>query len=243
MNLLLAVEMFSLLAAPEAALHLEAFALRDVRLLDGPFKAAMDRNAAWLLALEPDRLLAGVREDAGLAPKAPRYGGWEEQGVASHTLGHYLSACALQFAASDDARFEDRVRYIVSELAACQEANGDGYAAAIPDGKRVFAEIARGDIRPESFQLNGVWVPWYTMHKLLAGLRDAYVHAGCEEALAAYTRLADWAYAVTDGLSDAQLQDMLRCEHGGMNEVAADLYAITGDEKYLNLAKFFLDAR
>lgn len=239
MGLLLAVEVFSLLASPETVLRAEAFALRDVRLLDGPFKEAMERNAAWLLALEPDRLLAGAREDAGLAPRAPRYGGWEQQGVASHTLGHYLSACALQFAASGDARFEERVRHIVSEMALCQAANGNGYVAAIPDGKRVFAEIARGDIRAENFQLNGVWVPWYTMHKLLAGLRDAYLHAGIEAALPVYIKLADWASEVTSGLNTEQLQDMLRCEHGGMNEVAADLHAITGDAKYLALARRF----
>ncbi len=216
-----------------------AFPLENVRLLDGPFKTAMERNASWLLALEPDRLLAGVREDAGLSPKAPRYGGWEQQGVASHSLGHYLSACALHFAATGDARFKERVDYMVAELALCQKANGDGYASAIPEGKRAFAEIAEGKIKAENFQLNGIWVPWYTMHKLFAGLRDAYLHGKNKQALEVYVALGDWACNLTAGLTESQLQEMLHCEHGGMNETAADLFALTGDDKYLALARRF----
>ena len=238
MPILIAVTMFTSLTLPSSALAVQEFPPAQVRLLDGPFKEAMDRNAAWLLSLDADRLLAGFRESAGLEPKAQRYGGWEQQGVGGHSLGHHLSACAAM-SAQGDARFTERMNYIVHELALCQEAGGDGYVGAIPDGRRVFAEIAKGDIRAENFNLNGVWVPWYTMHKVMAGLRDAWRLAGNEEALKAYRRLGDWALKVTDALSPEQLQTMLSCEQGGMCEVAVDLLAATGEEKYLELAHRF----
>jgi len=220
-------------------LRVQPFTPGHVRLLDGPFKDAMDRDAAYLLKLEPDRLLAGFREDAGLPPKAERYGAWETQGVAGHTLGHYLSACSKMYPATHNEQFRERVTYIVDELAACQDANGNGYVAAIPDGKRVFAELARGEIRSQGFDLNGCWVPWYTTHKVMAGLRDAYLFTANEKALTVCRKLADWALATTDALTDEQIQQMLRCEHGGMKEVAADLSAITGENKYLELANRF----
>lgn len=220
-------------------LKAQPFAPGHVRLLDGPFKDAMDRDAAYLLKLEPDRLLAGFREDAGLPPKAKRYGAWEAQGVAGHTLGHYLSACSKMYRATGNEQFRERVAYIVEELAACQDANGNGYVAAIPDGKRVFAELARGEIRSQGFDLNGCWVPWYTTHKVMAGLRDAYLCTANEKALTVYRKLADWALATTDALNDEQIQQMLRCEHGGMKEVAVDLSGITGEKKYLDLANRF----
>ncbi len=238
MNLLVAANLLALLVTQTHTTPVQEFPLAQVRLLDGPFKETMDRNATWLLSLDPDRLLAGFRETAGFEPKAPRYGGWEGQGVAGHSLGHYLSACAAM-SAQGDAGFTERVNYIVHELALCQEAGGDGYVGAIPDGRRVFAEIARGDIRAENFNLNGVWVPWYTMHKVMAGLRDAWRFAGHEEALSVYKRLGDWALKVTDALTPEQLQTMLSCEHGGMNEVSTDLFAATGEEKYLELARRF----
>src|ERR1044071_7203504 len=114
---------------PEA----HAFRLEDVRLLDGPFKHAMTRDAEYLLRLDADRLLSGVRKEAGLTPKAPGYGGWESMTIAGHSLGHYLSACAFMFASTGDARFRERVNYIVAELETAQRANGNGYVAAIPN--------------------------------------------------------------------------------------------------------------
>jgi DUF1680 family protein len=152
----------------------EAFPLEDVRLLDGPFKHAMTRDAAYLLQLDPDRLLSGFRKEAGLKPKAEVYGGWESMTIAGHSLGHYLSACALMFASTGDVRLRERVNYILSELDACQSANGNGYVAAIPNGKKIFQEVSSGDIRVKPFDLNGGWVPWYTLHKLFAGLLDVH---------------------------------------------------------------------
>ena len=217
----------------------ESFALKDVRLLDGPFKHAQDLQGQWLLALEPDRLLAWFRKEAGLAPRAPVYGGWENRGVAGHCLGHYLSGCSLMFQSTGDRRFLDRVNYIVSELALCQAENGNGYVAAIPGAKAVFEQVAAGDIRSAGFDLNGSWVPLYTLHKLFAGLVDAYRLCDNEQALAVNQALANWLGRVLSGLDHDQMQKILACEHGGMNEALADLYADTGDRRYLVLSRRF----
>ena len=224
-------------APPE--LPVQPFGPGEVRLLDGPFRHAQDLDAAYLLSLEPDRLLAGFRKEAGLPAKAEAYGGWERQGVAGHSAGHYLSACAYMAKAAGDARFCERAAHMVDELAACQQANGNGYVAAIPGGKAVFEKVARGEIASQGFDLNGSWVPWYTLHKLFAGLRDTYRLCGNEKALAVARGLADWAIETTKNLTDEQWQTMLACEHGGMNEVLADLAADTGEAKYLDLARKF----
>ena len=169
----------AVVAAPKA----EPFGLHAVRFLDGPFKDGQDIAVAYLLSLEPERLLANFRKEAGLAPRAPHYGGWESQGVSGHCGGHYLSGCAQAYAATGDGRFLERVNHFVAGLAECQEANGNGYVSAIPGGKRVYAEVAAGDIRSAGFDLNGLWVPNYTMHKVFAGLRDAYRLCGNAQAL------------------------------------------------------------
>ena len=221
----------------------QGFEVGEVELLPGPFRHAQDLDAAYLLQLEPDRLLHNFRKFAGLEPKAPIYGGWEKMGVAGHSLGHYLSASARMYRASQDVRFLERVNYVVSELAVCQQAIGTGYVAGIPEGQRVFAEIAAGHIQAEGFSLNGVWVPWYTMHKLFAGLLDAYLYCGNSQALEIATKLADWVAEITKNLSEDQWQRMLNCEHGGMNESLALLYLYTGNEKFLDLAKKFYHRR
>ena len=217
----------------------EEFRLEDVRLLDGPFKHAMMRDAEYLLRLDPDRLLSGFRKEAGLKPKAEMYGGWESMTIAGHSLGHYLSACALMFAATGDARFRERVNYIIAELDDCQRANGNGYVAAIPNGKKIFQEVSAGDIRVQPFDLNGGWVPWYTLHKLFAGLLDAHRYLQSTKALAIAVKLADFSDATVAKLTEEQFQRMLGCEHGGMNDVLAELYARTGNEKYLQLSRRF----
>ncbi|MGQ9487432.1 MAG: beta-L-arabinofuranosidase domain-containing protein [Armatimonadota bacterium] len=217
----------------------QPFKLQEVRLGESPFQHAMQMNARYLLMLEPDRLLHRFRLYAGLQPKAPVYGGWESMGVSGHTLGHYLSACSMQYAATGDDAFRKRVDYIVEELALCQQKHGNGYVSAIPEGERIFREVSEGNIRAQGFDLNGGWVPWYTMHKLFAGLIDAFIHCGNEQALFVVKALGDWAYRTTERLSEPQWQTMLACEHGGMNEAMANLYALTNDEKYLQLARKF----
>lgn len=222
-----------------ALLEVRPFDLNQVRLLDGPFKSATELNRQYLLKLEPDRLLAWFRKEAGLKQKAEVYGGWESKGVAGHTLGHYLSACALMYRATNDVRLLEKINYIVDELALIQAANGDGYVAAIPEGRRIFTEIARGEIRSQGFDLNGGWVPLYTLHKQFAGLRDAYRLAGNKKALDVEIKLADWLGKTLANLNHEQMQSILRAEHGGMNEVLVDLSADTRDASYLRLSKRF----
>ena len=224
---------------PAAAVKAEAFPPGSVRLLDGPFKRAQDLNCRVLLSFEPDRFLARFREYAGLEPKGKVYGGWESMGVAGHCLGHYLSACSLAFAATGDAVFKDRASYMVRELETVQKKHGDGYVAGIPDGRRIFKEVAAGRIESQGFDLNGCWVPFYTLHKLFAGLRDAYRILDDARALEIEIRLADWAERTLSGLNEDQMQKILACEHGGMNEVLADLYADTRDPRYLALSRRF----
>lgn len=216
------------------------FPLSDVRLLDGPFQRALELNKTVLLRYEPDRLLSKFRHEAGLAPKADPYGGWEADTIAGHSLGHYLSACALMFAATGDERFRERTGYIVGELKTCQDADPDGYVGAIPDGKRILADqVAKGDIRSKGFDLNGLWVPFYVHHKVLAGLRDAHRLCGNATALQVALKLAGWIEGVVKNLTPDQIQTMLACEHGGINEVLADLFADTGDERWLALSRTF----
>ena len=225
-------------AAAPAQIAAESFDLRDVRLLDGPFKQAMDLNSRYLLSLEPDRFLCYFRANAGLEPKAQAYGGWEAPNSgAGRCLGHYLSALSLQFRASGDARFKQRVDYIVDELALCQQTNG--LLTAQAGVKAAFAELAKGNGRA----LRKSRVPWYIQHKMFAGLRDAYLLTGSEKAKTVLLRMSDWAVDVTQVLDETQFQVMLEQEHGGMREVLADVYAMTGNMKYLDLANRFSHAK
>ena len=215
--------------------------LTAVRLTGGPLRHAQDLDIRYLLELEPDRMLAFYRRRAGLTQKAEPYGGWDGDGrnLTGHIAGHYLSAVSLMHAATGDARFKERADYLVSELKAVQDAHGDGYVGALQNGKEKFAEVAAGTIRSSSFDLNGLWSPWYTLHKTFAGLRDAYRHAGNATALEIEKGFAGWAERVLSKLDDAQVQRMLNTEFGGMPEVLADLYADTGDERWLRLSHRF----
>lgn len=226
---------------PEISVKAGAFELSDVRILDGPFKSAMERNAEYLLFLEPDRFLAWFRKEAGLEPKGEVYGGWESEGyiLSGHSLGHYLSALSKQYQATGDERIKEKLDYTVGELALVQEEHGDGYVAAIPEGKKVFEEISKGDIRPKGFSLNGANVPWYNLDKLFNGLKDAYQLAGNEQALGVVKGLTDWANNVTKDLTEEEWQTMLSVEFGGMIHSLADIYAITGDSTHLALARKF----
>jgi uncharacterized protein len=216
------------------------FELTDVRLLDGPFLRATQLDAKTLLMYEPDRLLSRFYSETGLKPKADHYMGWENESLAGHSLGHYLSACSMMYQTTGDKRFLERVNYIVGELKSLQEKGGNGYIGAIPGGKKVFEqEVAKGNIRSQGFDLNGIWSPLYTEHKIMAGLRDAYQLCGNNTALIVEKRFADWLGFIVSDLNDDQIQQMLRCEYGGINETLADLYADTKDEKYLRTSKLF----
>lgn len=229
-------------AAGPSVATVEPFPLRQVELLQSPFRDAMERNVKYLLGLDPDRLLHNTRKYAGLEPKGALYGGWESKGIAGHTLGHYLTALSQQYAATGDVRFRDRVAYIVKEMAECQRAYGDGYVGALPPLElQTLRGFKDGKVEVQgSFNFKGgAWVPWYTEHKVLNGLKDAWVLAGNEQAKEVTLKLADWIEDVTRPLTPEQRQRMLRVEHGGMSETLADIYALTGDEKYLAAARRF----
>lgn len=220
-----------------------ALPLSAVRLLPGPFQEAMEADHRYLLTLDPHRLLHRFYLNAGLPTKGEMYGGWERDTISGHSTGHYLSACAQMFASTGDPKLLEKVDTLLAELQRCQDQRSDGLVSGVPDIVRVFEEIRKGDIRSKGFDLNGLWVPWYTQHKLMAGLLD--VHRWCErpQALAIARKLGDWAINVTRELTPAQWQTMLACEHGGIAESLAELSSRTGEKKYLDLAlKFHHDA-
>src|SRR5476649_1363116 len=214
---------------------MQPFKLNQVQLLKSPFLSAEQTDLKYMLKLEPDRLLAPFLREAGLKPKAQSYGNWESTGLDGHTAGHYLTALAQMYAAEGSAECKKRLDYMVSELGRCQENNKNGYVGGVPGGMHMWAQVKTGDFS----EFNRKWVPWYNLHKLFAGLRDCYLLAGSEPAKKEFIRLADWANDEISGLSDKQMQSMLNMEHGGMDEVLADAYALTGDKKYLALAEKF----
>jgi DUF1680 family protein len=220
---------------------LQSFNLMEVRLLDGPFKQAQETDKKYMLSLNADRLLAPYLREAGLTPKAASYGNWENTGLDGHIAGHYLSALALMYASTGDVTVKERMEYMIAELDKCQVNNGDGYLAGIPGGKEIWKEIKSGNIKSSSFSLNGKWVPLYNIHKIYAGLYDAYAVAGNAKAKQMLIKLTDWCADLVSNLSDQQVQELLKSEHGGLNETFAHVYAITGDQKYLQLAKRFSD--
>src|SRR5436305_3883207 len=187
--------------------------LDAVRLTGGPLKHAQELDAKYLLELEPDRMLAYLRKRAGLQPKAKGYGGWDGGGrqLTGHIAGHYLSAVSLMWAATGDARFQERADYIVAELKQIQDTQGDGYIGALLDkdgidGKVHFQELCRGVINSGAFDLNGLWSPWYVEHKIFAGLRDAYRYTGNRAALDVEIKFAGWADSILSRMDDDQIQ-------------------------------------
>jgi uncharacterized protein len=228
--------------SPAIPLQAYAFNLRDVKLLDGsPFKNAVGKDAAYLLTIEPNRLLHRFYKNAGLPTKGEVYGGWESEGLSGHTLGHYLSACAMMYAGTGNPEFKLRVYSIIEELEQCQISRKTGYIGAIPNEDTLFAKVARGEIKSSGFDLNGGWSPWYTVHKVMSGLVDAYLYSDNEKALKLAVRMADWVECTLKNLTNEQRLQMLNCEYGGMNDVLANIYAITGDKRYLDLSTKFHD--
>ncbi len=216
---------------PQISFAVRPFLMQNVRLLDGPFKQAMDRNTRYLHDLESDRMLHNFRLTAGLSSTALPLGGWEEPKVElrGHFVGHYLTACALTYAATDDEPLRRKADALVAELAECQRALGQtGYLSAFPE--EFIDRVIEG---------RRVWAPWYTLHKIMAGLLDMYVYCGNRQALDILTRMAAWTKARTDKLDDEAMQRMLKVEHGGMTEVLANLYAFSGNPEHLALARRF----
>ena len=221
-------------------LYPNEFPLNDVTLLDGPFKHARDLNIETLLEYDVDRLLAPYRKEAGLPEKASLFPNWE--GLDGHVGGHYLTAMAMNYAAVNNSECKKRMEYMISELKACQDASeinnpgwGKGYIGGVPNSKVIWSTLQKGDFKA----YRAAWVPWYNVHKLYAGLRDAWAYTGNEDAREIFLKFCDWGLNITSALSDEQMESMLDTEHGGINEIFADAYKITGDEKYLAAAKRF----
>jgi len=205
------------------------FDLKQVRLLDGPFKRAMELDRKYLYELDSDRLLHMFRVTAGLPSTAKPLGGWEKRRLRGHTMGHYLSACALMYASTGDEKLKAKADAIVAELAKCQKALGTGYLGAFPEE----------GIKKVIYGTGGWWAPWYTYHKILAGLLDMYNHCGNQQALEIAKGMAGWAKRHLDNINEEQTQRMLNAEFGGMNEALCNLYAITKNPDHLALAKRF----
>jgi DUF1680 family protein len=218
-----------------------AFPLSDVKLLASPFTKAMQLDSAYLLSLSADRLLYRFYKNAGLPVKDSIYGGWESDGLSGHTLGHYLSAASMMYVSTGNAEFKKRIDYIVAELERCQLARKTGYIGAIPKEDSIFGKVAKGEIKSSGFDLNGGWSPWYTVHKVMAGLCDAYLYCNNNKALKLVTGMADWTYNTVNHLPDSTRLKMLNCEYGVMNDVLAYIYCFTGNKKYLDLSYKFYD--
>ena len=238
-----------LLAAHPTAASIQQTAkpapLSAVRLLPSPYLAAVTVNLEYLRRLDPDRLLHNFRSQAGLTPKGAVYAGWESDTIGGHTLGHYLSALSLMHAQTGDAECKRRAAYIVDELGLCQAQSADGFVAgftrrqgdAVEPGRLVFEEVRRGDIRARNFDLNGSWAPLYSWHKLMAGLLDAHRHCCNKAAVRVAEKLGAYIGGVFDVLNQEQIQSMLGCEHGGLNETFAELYGRTGNRRWLALSE------
>jgi DUF1680 family protein len=218
--------------APEhPAGKLEPFPLSSVRLTAGIFKEQEELNSRYLDSLPADRLLHTFRLTSGITSNASPYGGWEDPTceLRGHFAGgHYLSAVALASAGSGNGDLKNRGNDIVAGLDACQKKNPQGYLSAYPTD--LFEHLAEG--KP-------VWAPFYTYHKIMAGLLDMYTLTGNTDALQVVEGMARWTGQYFTGISSDQRQRMLRVEYGGMNEVLVNLAAVTKKHRYLALAHLF----
>ncbi|MCQ2229280.1 MAG: glycoside hydrolase family 127 protein [Bacteroidales bacterium] len=232
---------FSLLTSQHSIaqdkLYHDEFPISDVKLLDGPLKHAQDLNAHTLLRYDVDRLLAPFRKEAGLKEIAPLFPNWA--GLDGHVGGHYLSAISM-YAAMGNKECEDRMLYMINELKTCMEAAeksypdwGKGYLGGVPNSNKMWSDFKKGDFGT----FNSAWVPFYNLHKIEAGLRDAWLYCGNEDARTLFLATCDWLIDIAANVSNEKLEELLGMEHGGVNEVLADAYQMTGDKKYLDAAK------
>ena len=224
-----------------------SFEVSEVTLTEGIFKDSQDLGKTYIMSLDPDRLLAPVAYSVGaITDKSLYYGGWEAykyrsysgNGISGHSLGHWLSAMSTMYAATGDRAVKEKLDYAVGKLQEYQQKDGTGYIGGVNKTKLVN-DLKAGNVSAGAFELNGYWVPWYSFHKIYQGLIDAYTYAGNETALEVVKGFADWAIDVTSNLTDEKFAKMLECEYGGMNDSLAQLYEITGEKKYLDLAVKF----
>jgi len=207
------------------------FPLKQVRLGDGPCKVAMEADRRYLCSLPPDRLLHTFRTNAGISSSAQPLGGWEAPDCelrGHYAGGHYLSACALMYASCGDEELKANANTVVAELGKCQKALKGGYLSAFP--VEFFDRLRNRE---------KVWAPFYTIHKIMAGSLDTYVHCGNEQGLEIAEKMAEWVAGYTEPLSYNHMQRILGTEFGGMGEVLSNLYAVTGKSQYLEVAQLF----
>jgi DUF1680 family protein len=223
--------------AVKPATQAQLLPLTDVRLLPSPFADAVAANRKYILQHDADRLLFPFLREAGLAPKGEQYPNWESMGLEGHTAGHYLSALSYLIATGQDPDGEAgrRLDYMLAELDRVQKANGNGYIGGISGSREYWEVIGSGDVG----RIRDRWAPWYNLHKMFAGLRDAYVIGGRPQARELLAKYGNWCVNLIAKLDEQQMQRMLGNEYGGMNEVMADIYTITGDKKYLEAAERF----
>ena len=221
--IVLALTAASLSASAQLTTRIETFPVSSVRLGESQFLKNQQADILYLLGLDPDRLAAPYLKGAGLTPKADNYTNWENTGLDGHIGGHYLSALSYMYAATGNKEIGTRLDYFLSEMKRCQDAAGNGYLGGVPNPKKIWGEIAEGNIRANSFGLNDRWVPLYNIHKIYAGLRDAWLIAGRADARRMLVAFADWMLSEVSQLTDEQIQQMLVSEHGGLNEVFADV--------------------
>jgi len=230
--------------------RVRALALRNIRLLPSLFLDSVHTNQRYLMRLEPDRLLHNFLKFAGFEPKGGIYGGWENDTLSGHTLGHYLSALSLTYAQTGNERLRGRVDYIMSELVRIQA--DDGYVSGFyrnndagesESGRRVFEEVKAGIINAAPFNLNGCWAPFYTWHKLFAGLLDVDLHLGHDDAIPVLVKLAGYIEDALSPLDEEQMQKVLDTEFGGIGESLLTLGQRTNDERWIGLGKRFRHRR
>lgn len=209
--------------------NLSDFDISDIELLDAYEMNAFSKEVDYLKALDADKLLKGFCNIGGVESDATLYGGWENTAIKGHTLGHYLTAVSQAYATSGDKELLAIANHIVDVLAECQN-DETGYLAAIPESH--YTQIEKGNT-------TGTWVPWYTMHKVLAGLIDAYELTGDEEALTVASKLGDWVYSRTSTWTDSIQATVLNVEYGGMNDCLYQLYSHTKSDKHLQAAHSF----
>lgn len=238
-TILIPAGFYQTLLAQDKLYH-NAFPLEQVILKDGPFLHARNLNMQTLLSYDVDRLLYPYRKEAGLPIVKRGYKNWD--GLDGHVGGHYLSALAFNYASTGNPECKMRIDHMVAVLKECQNENtkersdwASGYAGGVPNGTEIWSTLKDGNFKA----YKAAWVPWYNVHKTFAGLRDAWVYGKSDAAKEVFLKLCDWAIAVTEKLSPQQMQEMLDTEHGGMNEVLADAFQLTGDQKYLNAAVRF----
>ena len=243
----------------QSELYPKHFDLEQVTLLDGPMKNAMDLNIQTLMKYDVDRLLTPYVRQSGLAStqdatsryykwesKHPSFSNWGDNSfnLDGHVGGHYLSALALAYAACHDtntqAKLKERMDYMVEVMKDCQDQydnNTEGLKGFIGGQpiNNVWTSLFKGDI--SQYRNRGGWVPFYCQHKILAGLRDAYLYGNSEVAKDMFLKLADWSVNVVAKLNDSDMGTVLNTEHGGMNESLLDAYQLTGDTKYLTASK------